>query len=52
MFFMEKTFYDIESLIKYLKIITDSIKNENYALLKAYFNDERTERALREITEC
>ena len=52
MFFMEKTFYDIESLIKYLKIIKDSIKNENYALLKAYFNDERTERALREITEC
>ena len=52
MFYELKTFYDVESLIKYLKIIKDSIKNENYALLKAYFNDERTERALREITEC
>lgn len=52
MFFQEKTFFDVESLIKFLKIIKDSIKNENYALLKAYFDDERTERALREITEC
>ena len=52
MFFQEKTFFDVESLIKFLKIIKYSIKNENYALLKAYFDDERTERALREITEC
>jgi hypothetical protein len=52
MFFKEKTFFDVESLIKFLKIIKESVKNENYALLKAYFDDERTEKALREITEC
>jgi hypothetical protein len=52
MFFKEKTFFDVESLIKFLKIIKKSVKNENYALLKAYFDDERTEKALREITEC
>lgn len=52
MFFQEKTFFDVESLIKFLKIIKESVKNENYALLKAYFDDERTEKALREITEC
>ena len=34
------------------KIIKESVKNENYALLKAYFDDARTEKALREITEC
>ena len=37
---------------KFLKIIKESVKNENYASLKAYFDDERTERALRELTEC
>lgn len=52
MFFQVKTFFDVESLIKYLKIIKESVKNENYALLKAYFDDERTERALKEITDC
>ena len=52
MFFKEKTFFDVESLIKFLKIIKESVKNENYALLKAYFDDERTEKALRELTEC
>lgn len=52
MFFKEKTFFNVESLIKFLKIIKESVKNENYALLKAYFDDERTEKALREITEC
>jgi hypothetical protein len=52
MFFKEKTFFNVESLIKFLKIIKESVKNENYALLKAYFDDERTERALRELTEC
>ena len=52
MFFQVKTFFDVEPLIKYLKIIKESVKNENYALLKAYFDDERTERALREITDC
>ncbi len=52
MFFEVKTFFDVESLIKYLKTIKESVKNENYALLKAYFDDERTEKALREITEC
>ena len=52
MFFQVKTFFDVESLVKYLKIIKESVKNENYALLKAYFDDERTERALREITDC
>lgn len=51
-FYQEKTFLDVESLIKFLKIIKESVKNENYALLKAYFDDERTEKALREITEC
>ena len=52
MFFQVKTFFDVEPLVKYLKIIKESVKNENYALLKAYFDDERTERALREITDC
>lgn len=52
MYFVEKTFFDVESLIKFLKIIKESVKNENYALLKAYFDDERTEKALREIMEC
>lgn len=51
MFFKEKTFFDVESLIKFLKIIKESVKNENYALLKAYFDDERSEKALREITD-
>lgn len=52
MFFQLKTFFDVEPLVKYLKIIKESVKNENYALLKAYFDDERTERALKEITDC
>lgn len=52
MHFQVKTFFDVEPLIKYLKIIKESVKNENYALLKAYFDDERTEKALREITDC
>ena len=52
MFFQVKTFFDVEPLIKYLKIIKESVKNENYALLKAYFDDERTEKALSEITDC
>lgn len=51
MHFQVKTFFDVEPLIKYLKIIKESVKNENYALLKAYFDDERTEKALREITD-
>ena len=52
MFFKEKTFFDVESLIKYLKVIRESVKNNNYIMLKAYFENERTEKALREITEC
>ena len=52
MFFKEKTFFDVESLIKYLKVIRESVKNDNYIMLKAYFENERTEKALREITEC
>lgn len=52
MFFQVKTFFDVEPLVKYLKIIKESVKNENYALLKAYFDDERTERTLKEITDC
>lgn len=52
MFFQVKTFFDVGPLVKYLKIIKESVKNENYALLKAYFDDERTERALKEITDC
>jgi hypothetical protein len=52
MFYVFKTFTNPESLIKYLKIIKESVKNDNYALLKAYFDNERTEKALREITEC
>lgn len=52
MFFQVKTFFDVEPLIEYLKIIKESVKNENYALLKAYFDDERTEKALMEITDC
>ena len=52
MFFQVKTFFDVEPLVKYLKIIKESVKNENYALLKAYFDDERTEKALSEITDC
>ena len=52
MFFQEKTFFEPESLVKYLKAIRESVKNDNYVMLKAYFEDERTEKALREITEC
>lgn len=51
-YFQVKTFFDVEPLIEYLKIIKESVKNENYALLKAYFDDERTERTLKEITDC
>ena len=51
-YFQAKTFFDVEPLIEYLKIIKESVKNENYALLKAYFDDERTEKTLREITDC
>ena len=51
-YFQAKTFFDVEPLIEYLKIIKESVKNENYALLKAYFDDERTEKALMEITDC
>lgn len=51
MFYEPKTFSNVESLINYLKTIKESVKNENYALLKAYFDVERTEKALREITE-
>ena len=51
-YFQVKTFFDVEPLIEYLKIIKESVKNENYALLKAYFDDERTEKALSEITDC
>ena len=50
-YFQGKAFFDVEPLIKYLKIIKESVKNENYALLKAYFDNERTEKALREITD-
>ena len=52
LFFQVKTFFDVEPLIEYLKIIKESVKNENYALLKAYFDDERTKKALMEITDC
>ena len=51
-YFQVKTFFDVEPLIEYLKIIKESVKNENYALLKAYFDDERTKKALMEITDC
>lgn len=51
-YFQTKTFFDVEPLIEYLKIIKESVKNENYALLKAYFDDERTKKALMEITDC
>ena len=51
-YFQAKTFFDVEPLIEYLKIIKESVKNENYALLKAYFDDERTKKALMEITDC
>lgn len=51
-YFQSKTFFDVEPLIEYLKIIKESVKNENYALLKAYFDDERTKKALMEITDC
>lgn len=47
-----KTFKDVKSLIIYLKTIKDSIKDDNYAALKVYFENERTERLLREITDC
>ena len=51
-YFQVKTFFDVEPLIEYLKIIKESVKNENYALLKTYFDDERTKKALMEITDC
>ena len=51
-YFQVKTFFDVEPLVEYLKIIKESVKNENYALLKAYFDDERTKKALMEITDC
>ena len=51
-YFQVKTFFDVEPLIEYLKIIKESVKNENYVLLKAYFDDERTKKALMEITDC
>ena len=47
-----KTFKDVKSLIIYLKTIKESIKDNNYAALKVYFDNERTERLLREITSC
>lgn len=47
-----KTFKDVKSLIIYLKTIKESIKSDNYAALKVYFDNERTERLLREITDC